>query len=199
MRCFIGLPMPQDYQQGLQRVTAAWQDRLRSRLSWTRPGNWHLTLKFFGEVHEEFLDALIQILHHPMGDRFVLQAGGRRGFPRTLTSTGALGGFAPRRRCLPRSGQGSCAALRGNRLFDGTEFFCIAFDHCPDQASQVRSLDPGAAILARHRVARGGNGSRGALGKPAWQSGTKVYGCGGICFVLTKPESTAGDGWGCRN
>jgi len=81
MRCFIGLPMPQEYQQGLQGVAAAWQGRLRSGLSWTRPGNWHLTLKFLGEVHEESLDALIQILRHPMGDRFVMQAGGGGFFP----------------------------------------------------------------------------------------------------------------------
>lgn len=49
-RCFIGLPLPEAWQQGLGRVTRALSGRLASRVSWTRPGNWHLTLKFLGDV-----------------------------------------------------------------------------------------------------------------------------------------------------
>jgi len=81
MRCFIGLPMPEQYQQGLRRLTATWRPKLHSKLSWTRPGNWHLTLKFLGEVPENTFSPLVQILRPPLGKRFVLQAQGGGFFP----------------------------------------------------------------------------------------------------------------------
>lgn len=49
-RCFVGLPLPEAWQQALGRVTRALSGRLASRVAWTRPGNWHLTLKFLGDV-----------------------------------------------------------------------------------------------------------------------------------------------------
>ena len=58
LRGFIGLPLPETWQQGLARVTLRLSGELRSRISWTRPGNWHLTLKFLGEVDEARLPDL---------------------------------------------------------------------------------------------------------------------------------------------
>lgn len=50
-RLFIALPVPTAVKQGIQQV----QERLRRELpdgcaSWTRPEQWHLTLKFLGNV-----------------------------------------------------------------------------------------------------------------------------------------------------
>lgn len=81
MRCFIGLPLPEEYQQELRTVVATWKPRLRSRLSWTKPGNWHMTLKFLGEVSEVSLEHVIQSLAEPLGAGFVLRAGGGGFFP----------------------------------------------------------------------------------------------------------------------
>lgn len=52
MRCFIGLPLPEAWKQALTRLLPQLQRGLSSRLTWTRPENWHLTLKFLGEVEE---------------------------------------------------------------------------------------------------------------------------------------------------
>lgn len=81
MRCFIGLPVPEKYQQGLQRLISEWRPRLRSRISWTRPGNWHVTLKFLGDVSEDWLDQATQGLETGLGEDFVFQVGAGGFFP----------------------------------------------------------------------------------------------------------------------
>ncbi|WP_457572438.1 RNA 2',3'-cyclic phosphodiesterase [Desulfovulcanus sp.] len=52
MRLFIGISVPETYQVKLQEIHDRWKSRFKSRLSWTRKGNWHLTMKFLGEVEE---------------------------------------------------------------------------------------------------------------------------------------------------
>lgn len=81
LRCFIGLPLPASYQQGLERLTAKWRERLRSRISWTKPGNWHLTLFFLGDVAEEQLEGIKQQLAGVRTPSFQLQAAGGGFFP----------------------------------------------------------------------------------------------------------------------
>lgn len=73
--------MPDAYQQGLHRLIAAWRPRLRSRLSWTRPGNWHLTLKFLGDVADQWLEQAVHSLDKDLGEGFIFQAGGGGFFP----------------------------------------------------------------------------------------------------------------------
>ncbi|PTN32743.1 RNA 2',3'-cyclic phosphodiesterase [Desulfonatronum sp. SC1] len=62
MRCFIGLPLPEDYQRLLAGIIQEWKTSLGSRVSWTKPGNWHLTLKFLGEIQEERVKPLLEAL-----------------------------------------------------------------------------------------------------------------------------------------
>ncbi|WP_045216685.1 RNA 2',3'-cyclic phosphodiesterase [Desulfonatronovibrio magnus] len=50
MRLFIGIALPEIYQEILSKIREEWAKRFKSRMIWTRPGNWHLTLKFIGEV-----------------------------------------------------------------------------------------------------------------------------------------------------
>jgi RNA 2',3'-cyclic 3'-phosphodiesterase len=76
MRCFIGLPLPQSYQQGLEEIITTCKPWLRSRVSWTRPGNWHLTLVFLGEVAADRLNRLSSALDGATGQCFRMQAQG---------------------------------------------------------------------------------------------------------------------------
>lgn len=81
VRCFLGLALPDTYQEGLEDIITAWRPRLRSKISWTRKGNWHLTLSFLGEVSEELLDRVQKRLETVTRPSFELQAGGAGFFP----------------------------------------------------------------------------------------------------------------------
>lgn len=81
MRCFIGLPLPEEYQQKLQALIKTWKPKLQSRLSWTKPGNWHMTLKFLGEIPKEAVEPIVQALGESLGKSFILQAGNGGFFP----------------------------------------------------------------------------------------------------------------------
>lgn len=78
-RCFVALPLPEAYQQGLEKLTLTLRRGLASDITWTRPGSWHLTLKFLGEVPEADLDAVRQVLSSVPFEPFTFQAG-RGGF-----------------------------------------------------------------------------------------------------------------------
>ncbi|MBN2139689.1 MAG: RNA 2',3'-cyclic phosphodiesterase [Desulfovibrionaceae bacterium] len=81
VRCFVGLPLPQAYQDALRDIQSRIRPRARSSMSWTRPGNWHLTLKFLGEVEEPGLIGLKQALCSVRFGRFFFQARGAGFFP----------------------------------------------------------------------------------------------------------------------
>lgn len=80
-RCFVGLPLPQSYQDGLERASKTLGKTLRSRLAWTRPGNWHLTLKFLGDVDEAAVPGVIRALAEVPWRAFDMQGGGAGFFP----------------------------------------------------------------------------------------------------------------------
>lgn len=80
-RCFVGVPLPETYQEGLRKVAEKWQPRLASRINWTKPGNWHITLYFLGEVEQGDLDRARQTLAEISHSRFSLRGGGGGFFP----------------------------------------------------------------------------------------------------------------------
>ncbi|SNR67484.1 2'-5' RNA ligase [Humidesulfovibrio mexicanus] len=98
IRCFVALPLPETWMRGLDALSGALSRRLASRVSWTRPGNWHVTLRFLGEVEQGRVDAVRQALRAvrfaPFGAR--LGPGGSgvggRGAPRVLWLGLAEGG-----------------------------------------------------------------------------------------------------------
>ena len=81
MRCFIGLPLPKDYQRLLAGVITEWKSVLGACASWTRPENWHLTLKFLGETDQGHVARLSESLGGDAGEAFVLQGHGGGFFP----------------------------------------------------------------------------------------------------------------------
>ena len=86
MRCFIGLPLPEGYQGFLAGIIEEWKIPLGSRVSWTKPGNWHLTLKFLGAIQERRVKPLLEALGERLSKEkpctaFVLQGGGAGFFP----------------------------------------------------------------------------------------------------------------------
>ncbi len=79
IRCFVGLPLPQYYQLGLEKLALTLKKGLCSKVSWVRPGNFHLTLKFLGNVAEPDLERVRDALSCVRFKPFSLQAG-RGGF-----------------------------------------------------------------------------------------------------------------------
>ncbi|MFW6179926.1 MAG: RNA 2',3'-cyclic phosphodiesterase [Desulfohalobiaceae bacterium] len=81
IRCFVGLELPQSYQEGLQEIVDHWRHCLRSRVSWTRKGNWHLTLCFLGQISQEQLQGVKSSLQQVRMPVFEMQAKGGGFFP----------------------------------------------------------------------------------------------------------------------
>jgi RNA 2',3'-cyclic 3'-phosphodiesterase len=86
MRCFIGLPLPEGYQRLLAGIIQEWKNSLGSKVSWTKPGNWHLTLKFLGEIQEQRVKPLLDALEEGLAKEkpytaFAMQGRGAGYFP----------------------------------------------------------------------------------------------------------------------
>lgn len=97
LRCFIGLPLPTAWGLGLDALAQRLAGRLASRISWTRPGNWHVTLRFLGEVEAARLPEITRALRGVDFAPFALRLGGagffaQGGAPRTLWAGLAQGG-----------------------------------------------------------------------------------------------------------
>lgn len=81
MRLFAGVALPDEYQERLRDLAGRWRGRLASRTTWTRPGNWHVTLKFLGDAAEDALPGVRSALATVSFAPFVLCAGGAGFFP----------------------------------------------------------------------------------------------------------------------
>ena len=55
IRCFVAIEIPQPIQALLKNLQIRLQSEIRSA-SWTKSGNFHLTLKFLGDVPSEMID-----------------------------------------------------------------------------------------------------------------------------------------------
>ncbi len=95
VRCFVGLPLPREWQDRLAvlRVHLHAPDRTPSddrqpaladllcRLRWTHPGNWHLTLRFLGNVPTLRIPELTTVLAQVAFAPFTLAVGRAGAFP----------------------------------------------------------------------------------------------------------------------
>jgi len=59
VRLFIAIEIPNAVKEALEALQAELR-RARAEVSWIRPENIHLTIKFLGEVAEERLDAIVR-------------------------------------------------------------------------------------------------------------------------------------------
>lgn len=103
MRLFLGLPLPQPWQDGLARLAADFSRPSpdqpgAARLVWTRPTNWHLTLRFLGETDEAGRDAVIEAAGAALAALpfvpFALRAAGGGAFPSTARPRVLFAGLA---------------------------------------------------------------------------------------------------------
>ncbi|TVR00798.1 MAG: RNA 2',3'-cyclic phosphodiesterase [Desulfovibrionales bacterium] len=149
MRCFIGLPLPESYQQLLAQFIQTWQPKLAAAsaggVSWTRPGNWHLTLKFLGELSEEQVTRL--------GDD-LFQATSISGAGEVLVVQGRGGGFFPdlRRPRILWVGLGKGAREVGHLAFR-VENSCASMGFARDQRPFLAHLT--VARIKRSAKTRG--------------------------------------------
>lgn len=81
VRLFAGVGLPDEYQQTLGELSRQWRGRLKSHTTWTRQGNWHVTLKFMGEVEEARVDDVRDALDAVRFEPFAMKASGAGAFP----------------------------------------------------------------------------------------------------------------------
>jgi 2'-5' RNA ligase len=80
-RLFVGLPLPESYQDGLAALTKSLKYVVPGSCSWTRPGSWHVTLKFLGDVPMDNAEAVRAALAAVAWKPFAFRAGGAGFFP----------------------------------------------------------------------------------------------------------------------
>ena len=80
-RLFVGIPLPNSYQERMMSLTGDLALRLKSRINWTKPGNAHVTLKFLGPVDHTRIDAIADVLSTIDFPPFYIRAGGCSCFP----------------------------------------------------------------------------------------------------------------------
>lgn len=128
LRCFIGLPLPRHCQQTLERLTGELSSRLASRITWTRPENAHLTLKFLGNVPDEDIPQLAAALRGVHFAPFALRLGGAGCFPAWKNSPRRDSGGDTGRG--PDKGRGGAPQVLWAGMEQGAE-------HCADLARAV--------------------------------------------------------------
>ena len=104
-RLFIGIGLPNAYQDRLPSFTNGLKDGLATKVRWSKPGNWHLTLKFLGETDEALIPDISTALNSIEAPPFTLKAGGVGVFPRVQYPRVIWVGL--------KQGADECAALAG--------------------------------------------------------------------------------------
>jgi RNA 2',3'-cyclic 3'-phosphodiesterase len=82
IRAFLAIELPEAIRSGLARVQEELK-RSRADVRWVTPGNIHLTLKFFGNVPDDEIEALAQVAQDAAAATapLQLQATGAGAFP----------------------------------------------------------------------------------------------------------------------
>ena len=82
LRCFVAIEIPQQMQALLKHKQTHLRSKIR-KASWTKPENFHLTLKFLGDVHPETLADVREALRRVAEAQtsFSMELGGVGAFP----------------------------------------------------------------------------------------------------------------------
>ena len=82
IRCFVAIEVPQPIQALLKNVQTHLQSEIR-KASWTKSGNFHLTLKFLGDVRSETIEGVSERIQSVAAAQapFSMEFGGIGAFP----------------------------------------------------------------------------------------------------------------------
>lgn len=81
LRVFVAVPVPDEVRHRLVAALDAMVGDIPGKV--VRPGNWHVTLRFLGEIPEDHCERLVAALDQAdLGKRFRLRWGGLGAFPR---------------------------------------------------------------------------------------------------------------------
>jgi 2'-5' RNA ligase len=81
IRAFIAIEIPDDVREKVAETQSKWK-RVAPKLSWTKPENWHLTLKFLAYINEEQLPAVQKSLEKcAESPKFSVEIAGAGAFP----------------------------------------------------------------------------------------------------------------------
>lgn len=80
-RCFVALPLPKENKAELALLLRELTPMVQSRISWTKPENLHLTLRFLGDVPNGKLESVADALRKLPLTPFAMQPGGGGFFP----------------------------------------------------------------------------------------------------------------------
>ena len=85
IRCFVAIEIPQSIQGLLKPLQICLQSKIR-KASWTKLGNFHLTLKFLGDVRPETVDVVSEAIQNVADAQAPLsiQLGGVGAFPNLM-------------------------------------------------------------------------------------------------------------------
>lgn len=86
IRCFVAVEIPEAVQTLLPPIQETLRSAVQSaggRASWTKAGNFHLTLKFIGDVHPDVVDEIDEALQAVAAAQrpFSMEIGGIGAFP----------------------------------------------------------------------------------------------------------------------
>lgn len=83
IRCFVAVEIPEPIEALLRPVQRHLQSVLHKGTSWTKPGNFHLTLKFLGDVRPEAINEISEAIQRVTDTRppFSIAFGGIGAFP----------------------------------------------------------------------------------------------------------------------
>jgi len=86
VRVFVAVPVPDEVRHRIVTALGATVDHIPGKV--VRPGNWHVTLRFLGEIDEVACEILVsRLAEAELGGRFRLRWGGLGAFPRAERAT----------------------------------------------------------------------------------------------------------------
>jgi len=83
MRLFVGIPLPEEIREAVDKYLGAWRERFPA-VRYVSPENLHITLKFLGDVPDTRIDDLDKALKSVRMEPFSVEAWGLGAFPHIL-------------------------------------------------------------------------------------------------------------------
>ena len=91
IRVFFGIPISEDVAQLLQKRLLKENPQFKNRVRWTRAGNHHITVRFLGNIAEQKIPKLIELIYGAIKDitTFQIRLWNIAPFPPTHRKTAA--------------------------------------------------------------------------------------------------------------